>query len=1605
MASILDKWNALQNDPEYYHLSDAERKNAANLWLQQVARKTPEWQDPATRKAIVARVKGGGRQDQYSAFEAAGEGFRHGMDNTITGAAYNRASGQHAAEAPGFLDAMSSLWDGGNSLNPFSEGAGQGYTAAVTSGVPLLADPAGRALDAATAGLAGRGAAAAIEATAPVAPRAAAAIARSAPLVTAAATGGAQGGTFAALDGANTAGIAENAALGAGLGWLMHGRGPKVQERTTATPATEAPAAGPARVEVPEARSTTVNSPGLNLDAPAGPTHVLIDGDRARPVTIVANNGRQLVVDDGVARTTLPADTPHLLPYQSRDGQLGEVAARSVDTTPAHVEAPRSTVPADHLPPDALDPHRTPMDLMEALQSRIEVPAPPGPRPPAATPQRAGVAGLLPERAQSTPAVVHVPPEGFTAEHLGKQAGERPASSPMSTFQVNQQLGAMRTRIDGLDKHLANKKLKPEQRVKVQAMRDDLARQMQDLVAADQAGVGERLRGLADALHASGAEDLQRTRGRLYSGVDPEMLMGHAKQLAGRLIHGAVDAAGWAREMVQAHGEAIAPHLDTIWQQARAVATQMLDFASTRVKRTKDPNNHWFRFFDPQRYGYPGNRVLTPEEFDAEAADVVRQMAAGGFNQGQWSAKAKTAGIAGKKLTRDEVTALLHEASVRNEARKRLEYLEKTAPESISGAANVTPGEPYHGGKPGGPSTHQQAGGSGGLPSTLPQDEGAFKKFLSDESGQAINPITAAADWLGQRVAAAGGLTSGADLAPRVARLQEAIANTASFLATPEGQALDPALATRIATRMQAMRDELASLGGHLEQSTAKAKATAPAVANPAPYDGARKAGNINLERIETTDDIKATYQAVARAYAPEIDAARRGTITTEETQRLADELGLTPQQLLARRKGQAFNAEEALAARHMLASSAEHLQQLAATLRGGQATDEQRLAFRRALELHAQIQAQVSGMTAEAGRALRSFQIQAKGQAAKVRAINEMLEGLGGRDTIDRIAEAMGTLDDPTQLNAFVRSATRPGAADKLAEYYINAILSGPPTQLGNVVGNALVLANRLGETATAAAIGKATGSNGVKVGEVGQQLFGLVQAAREGIELGWQAFRTEEVAGAFTNTTERGQQAIGGAFGRMVRLPSRALSGADVFFKTLVYRSELNALAYRQAAGEGHAGQALGQRVAELLADPPDAIVDAAQDAARYHTFNQKLDRSGAFATLDALGQGLNMAKTNAPALSILVPFVRTPLNIVKYAAERTPIALLSRQVRADIQKAGPERDLALGKIAFGSMLGLLFYAAAKQGLITGGGPSDPNLKKTLADKGWQPYSLKAGDHYLSFTRMGPPGMLAGAAADLAQGDAFLSKHDKLGMAGELLTSAMKNFGDQTFFKGLKDLADALSDPDRFAARYVGGVVGGFAPNLGNKLNQAADPTVRDTAGDSFAGTVGNMVKARIPGLAQTLPQKLDGLGHPVTADAQGGEALLSPFQDRVDKHNPVLDELVRLKVPVSAAGKKVTLAHQDIDLSPDQQRALQQARGQMIEKVLTNLVTSPGYAKLTESQKETAVKRYMERAAHAGQQIFIGQNARDLVTTYREKLAATRAQDKAQTPRPGQ
>lgn len=728
------------------------------------------------------------------------------------------------------------------------------------------------------------------------------------------------------------------------------------------------------------------------------------------------------------------------------------------------------------------------------------------------------------------------------------------------------------------------------------------------------------------------------------------------------------------------------------------------------------------------------------------------------------------------------------------------------------------------------------------------------------------------------------------------------------------------------------------------------------------PSEAIARVGNVDVSKLDTPQDIRRALKS-SRDAVGGFDAATRGRVTQAETERLASELNMTPESLLSRRKGQAFNAEEALAARQMLAKSGNELVNAAKRIQQLDSPGDRDLAeFRHKWMRHVAIQEQVSGMTAEAGRALAQFRQAASSRSLRGDVLSSLVRAGGGKEELQDAARVLieASETSPGVFNAVAEKARQPKWRNKISEFYINFLLSNPPTHIVNMVSNTATSIAQIPEYAAASAIGAVrraalgdAAKERIMGEEVGARAFGLIQGAKEGFHLFAKALRTGE-ADDFASKVEGDEfKAIDGLKGEIIRIPTRLLTAEDQLFKGIARRMELNAQAVRIASKEGKTGAEREARIAELVADPTDDMYNRALEYGRYLTFQRKLGKGG---------QSISDFTSAILPAKIFIPFVRTPINLLKFATERSPAAPLLKEWREEFAAGGERRDLALAKAMLGTGFAAIVYQAALEGTITGGAPPDAAKARLLYADGWQPYSIKVGDRYVSYSRLDPFSTTIGVAADMATLPSGLSDRqldDKMTM---LVASVMGNLASKTWLSGASAFTEALTDPGRYADSLVQRTVGSFAVPAGVAgVARAMDPISRKRE------SVMDAIQARVPGMTDELLPRRDIFGEVIENDSLGPD-FFSPFWQSREKNDPVIAEMLRIDKSVSAPGKQYTEDGERIDFAPEVYDRYHEISGRLTYNALGSLVRSDEYRALDEAGKRRAAKKAIRDARKA-------------------------------------
>jgi hypothetical protein len=675
--------------------------------------------------------------------------------------------------------------------------------------------------------------------------------------------------------------------------------------------------------------------------------------------------------------------------------------------------------------------------------------------------------------------------------------------------------------------------------------------------------------------------------------------------------------------------------------------------------------------------------------------------------------------------------------------------------------------------------------------------------------------------------------------------------------------------------------------------------------------------------------------QNMADDFRGDLDAARRGKQSFEQI-RLSSEQEDAWKILSERRTGEPLNAEQSVAARNLWASSGKKLTELA-QLAEKAPTEETLFAFRKMLEVHRAVQNEVIAARTETARALASWRIPTGPRELMLRDMTEVLNSSGGIEAVRDLAARISRLSQSgmaQELDALVAKTPLRLTRESIQEAWVMALLSGPKTHLVNMMSNATVALGQVFERAVAGRIGAALGDQtGVVAGESLAMLNGMLGGVKDGLRLAAKSFRHNESGGWGGKmdlphepaiSAENWRLAKDGAMGKFVdvlgnavRIPGRALMAEDEFFKSIGYRAELHAQAYRQATREAAAGKigkdGIKGRMAELVENPPDNIHIAAIDHATYSTFT---NAPGDFAKA-----WLDLSR-RFPALRFVTPFVKTPANIFNYAvAQRSPFAPLFRGFREDVAAGGARQQLALARASTGTAVMLAAADLAFNGQITGGGPANPAEKQALMRTGWQPYSVKVGDRYFSYSRMDPIGSTLGIAADIAEITAHMDHEDREVDADEaaiyFAATIAGNVMNKSYMRGMAEMVDVLANPTMKAENFAQRFAGSFVPSALAEAARQQDPYRLEI------NSMLDSMKSRIPGLSKDLPARRDLWGRPVSHRSGLGSFYdaVSPIASRRENPEPIDKEMLRHETWVAAPKRQVAFDGVTVDLTRDE------------------------------------------------------------------------------------
>ena len=447
----------------------------------------------------------------------------------------------------------------------------------------------------------------------------------------------------------------------------------------------------------------------------------------------------------------------------------------------------------------------------------------------------------------------------------------------------------------------------------------------------------------------------------------------------------------------------------------------------------------------------------------------------------------------------------------------------------------------------------------------------------------------------------------------------------------------------------------------------------------------------------------------------------------------------------------------------------------------------------------------------------------------------------------------------------------------------------------------------------------------------------------------------------------------------GNLIRVPSRFMIGTDELFKQISFRANVMGRLAGEAVEKGYSGNDMVNFIAEgfsgmirnsgrrytkkaLREEGYRKYQQMAQDdtSAELRKFRNKEDFADDYmerrfdpqkSDLSQLGmdwaedvtftrgldkdlldlQALGKASKNTtswmkdmqdtvhrhPWMRLIMPFIRTPVNILKFPLQRTPWIMSSNgkmmgkeyqwlkdlhlRYQADMASLDPLKAAeATGRVYAGNFYWMSMMSLAGSGIITGGGPSNPRERANLMATGWRPYSFHIKDFYISYARLDPFSTDLGLAADVYE------KFTDLGRDGDIednwiqatmlagAYSISNNIADKSYLAGINNVLQALIDPEHELKSLMKKQLTSYIPKAISQWTPLTD--------DAYMKKTYGMMDAimnRIPSLAEGIEPLRNYLGEPLHAmyAPTVWAAGFNPFLISKDANDPVLNELASL------------------------------------------------------------------------------------------------------------
>lgn len=365
------------------------------------------------------------------------------------------------------------------------------------------------------------------------------------------------------------------------------------------------------------------------------------------------------------------------------------------------------------------------------------------------------------------------------------------------------------------------------------------------------------------------------------------------------------------------------------------------------------------------------------------------------------------------------------------------------------------------------------------------------------------------------------------------------------------------------------------------------------------------------------------------------------------------------------------------------------------------------------------------------------------------------------------------------------------------------------------------------------------------------------------------------------------------------------------------------------------------------------------------------------------------VEVARVLGPAGEAILPFKRTPANILVRGMEYSP-AGLAKALTADlvqVRRGNMTGAEAIDHIASGLTGSALFALGAylfAQGIVTSGGGDDENEDRFNELTGSQNYALNLPDG-TNVTL----DWLAPEALPFFMGVELMDSMGQSGNTADSIMTALKSISDPmlelSMLQSLNDVIDSVSfSENKLGAMAASSVISYFTqaiPTIGGQIERSAEDVRMSTYTDKNLALPTDIqyaigrASARIPGVDYQQIPYIDAWGREESSGPtllRMGNNFLNPAYTSRTEVTPVDEEIRQLYNRTGDGGvvpdrppRYITVDGERVDLTAAQYTKYATERGQTQFSMLEELFDRPEYNALSSTDRAALVEDVYEYA----------------------------------------